>query len=99
MHARQTTVKATPDKVDAAIDAVREAVLPALRSADGFKGFTLLADRGQGTLVGISFFETRDQLEASEQAVQGPREDTARKAGADDVDVQLFEVVIDEEAS
>lgn len=99
MHARQTTVNATPEKVDAAIDAVRNGVLPALRSADGFKGFTLMADRQRGTMVGVSFFNTRDQLEASEQAIRGPREDTAREAGTDDVEVQLFEVVIDEEVS
>lgn len=99
MHARQTTVKADPHKVDAALEQVRNGVLPALRSADGFKGFTLMADRQRGTLVGISFFETSDQLEASEESVRGPREDTAREAGGDDIDVQVFEVLIDEQVS
>lgn len=98
MHARQTTVNGDPDKVDAALERVRNGVLPALRSADGFKGFTLMADRQRGTMVGISFFETSDQLEASEQSIRGPREDTAREVGGD-IDVQVFEVLIDEQVS
>ena len=98
MHARQTTVQADPSNVDSAIQRVRDDVMPALQASDGFKGFTLLVDREAGTLVGTSYFESREALDASEEAVRGPREETARTAGAADVDVRLFEVAIDTEA-
>ena len=98
MHARQTTVQGDPSNLDSAIQRVRDDVLPALQSSDGFKGFTLMADREAGMLVGVSYFESREALEASEEAVRGPREETARSAGTSDIDVRFFEVVIDTEA-
>lgn len=97
MYARQTTVKAPPANLETGIEQVRTKILPALRSADGFKGFTLLADRDEGLLVGTSYFESREALEASEAVVRGPREQIASEAGAADVTVRIFEVVTDEQ--
>ena len=97
MHARLVTVQADPANVDAAIERVRSDVQPALESSAGFKGFSLLVDRDAGTLVGVSYFDSRESLEASEEAVRGPRDETARTAGGD-ADVRFFEVVIDTEA-
>ncbi len=98
MYARHTTITADPGRIEEAIERVRQEVLPALQSADGFKGFTLLVDRESGTFAGTSFFESRETLEASEQAVRGPREQTASVAGAGDMRVHVMEVAIDTQA-
>lgn len=97
MHARLVTVQGDAGNVDAAIERVRESVLPALEAADGFKGFSLLVDRDAGTLVGLSYFDSRETLDASEEAVRGPRDETASAAGGAP-DVRFYEVVIDTEA-
>jgi heme-degrading monooxygenase HmoA len=95
VYARHTTITADPGKLEETIERVRQEVLPALQSADGFRGFTLLVDRKSGTLAGTSFFESRETLEASEQAVRGPREQAASVAGAGDLQVHVMEVAID----
>lgn len=98
MHARFTTVKGSADKVDAAIEQVRSEILPALQAADGFKGFTLHADRENGIMTGISYFESEEALRASEEAVRAKRDEVAEAAGSQHMDVRVFEVVIDVEA-
>ena len=98
MHARQTTVQGDPANLDDAIERVRGDVLPALESSEGFKGFTLLVDREGGTMVGTSYFEDRETLMASEDAVRESREATAQAAGGGAPDVRFFEVAIDTEA-
>ena len=98
MHARLTTLLGVPDKVDAAVQQVRESVLPALREQDGWKGFTVLADRSSGRMLGISFWESEEAMTASEAAVSRAREEAAEAGGADDPEVAHFEVVVDETA-
>ncbi len=98
MFARQTTLEADTGRIDEAINAVRENVLPAIEDADGFKGFTLLVDRDEGIMIGTSYWESLEALEESESAVRDVREATARAAGATAPDVRRLEVAIDTEA-
>lgn len=98
MHARLTTLQGAPDRVDAAVAKVREDVLPVLRGQDGWKGFTVLADRSSGRLLGISFWDSEETMLASEAAVAGSRERAAEAGGAEDPEVAHFEVVVDETA-
>ncbi len=98
MHARQTTVQGDPANIDRAVEAIRSEVLPALEGAEGYKGFTLLADRESGTLIGTSYFESRETLEASEDAIREGRASAAQAAGGAQPQVRLFEVAIDTEA-
>ena len=98
MHARQTTVQGDPANVDRAVQTIRSEVLPVLEAADGFKGFTLLVDRESGTLIGTSYFDSRETLEASEDAVRETRASAAQAAGGGQPQVRFFEVAIDTEA-
>ena len=67
MHARTGTLQVSPDKIDAASQAIQQQVESEYRKQDGYKGFTILADRGSGKLLGISFWESEDALKASEE--------------------------------
>ena len=98
MYARQTRISADPDKVDAGIENVNDTVLPALKEAEGFKGFTLLVDRESGEMVGTSYFESREALDASESAIRAAREEAVTATGAGTPEVRVFEVAIDTEA-
>jgi hypothetical protein len=53
MHARLTTLDATPDRMDDVTREVQEHVLPQLQQQDGFKGFIALRDRGSGRVRGV----------------------------------------------
>ena len=96
MHARMTTIEGQPDAIDEAVRQVESEVLPVLAAQAGFKGFTLHLNRSTGKVVGTSYWESEDAMEASEEAVRGPREDAARRGGAAGGPVvEHFEVAID----
>jgi len=98
MHARITTIEGDAGRVDAAVQKARDEVLPILRQQPGWKGFTVMADRSSGKLVGISFFESEDAVRASDAAVADTRSAVAEAGGAAAPRVEFLEVVIDEMA-
>jgi len=96
MHARVTTIQMDPSRIDDAVRGLRENDIPQFEQIDGFKGFTLLVDRQGGKAIGVSFWETAEAMEASEEQVGGSRERAAEAGGASDApEVQLYEVAVD----
>ena len=96
MHARTTTIEGDPGAIDAAVSEVRSSVLPLLEQQAGFKGFTLHVNRSSGKAVGTSYWDSQEAMDASEEAVRGPREEAARSGGASGSPVvEQFEVAID----
>ena len=97
MHARLTRIQGSPDQVDAAVEMAKNDVLPTLRGCTGYKGFSVGVDRSSGAMFGVSFFDSEENLRASEDAVRQKREETASAAGGT-AEFALFEIVIDDEA-
>lgn len=96
MHARVTTIPMDPSRIDDAVQGLRENDIPQFERIDGFKGFTLLVDRQGGTAVGISFWESAEAMEASEDQVKDARERAAQAGGAsEEPRVELYEVAVD----
>ncbi len=96
MHTRRTTLEIEPDRVDEVIADLEERDIPEFRALDGFRGFLALVDRRKGKIVGMSFWQTDDQMKASEEAVAGARERAARTGGAEsEPEVEHFEVALD----
>jgi heme-degrading monooxygenase HmoA len=96
MHARVTTLSMEPGRIDAATDQLREQDLPKFRELDGFRGFTLFGDRESGKAFGISFWDSEEQMQASEEAVKDSRRRAAEAGGASgEPEVERFEVLID----
>lgn len=95
MYARHVTVIGSADKIDEGIRSVREQVLPVLQGCDGFRGQLLLVDRDKGEAVGISLWDSEEEMRASEEKVR-----QARQATADQVDapaapeVHLYELPV-----
>ena len=96
MHARVTFIDAEVDRIDDTIRTVESDVLPRLKEQDGFKGFTVLAERSSGHMIGISFWESEDALRASEEVAEQSRNEAAEAAGSLQPRVERHEVVIDE---
>lgn len=95
MYARHVTVQGSPDKIDEGIRSVRESVLPVLRECAGFKGQLLLVDRDKGQAIGISLWDTEENMRASEQKVQPVRQHTADQVEASSApDVALYELPV-----
>lgn len=99
MHARHVTVKGDPAKADEVVRSLNEVVLPALRECAGFKGQLLLLDRAKGEAIGISLWDTEENMNASEEKVRAARQQTADTGGAQaPPEVRLYELPIFEQA-
>ena len=99
MHARMSTLEGSPDELDEGVRDVKEHVLPLLRQQDGFKGFITLGDRQSGELIGITFWESEQAMQASEEVGERTRSDTAEDMGDTIADVQRYEVGLFEMSS
>jgi heme-degrading monooxygenase HmoA len=97
MHARTGTIEASPDNVDDVARMLREEQIPTYREQQGYKGFTVLADRGSGKIVGISYWESEADLQASEELAQKAREAASETGQASsEPAVDRFEVLVDD---
>ena len=65
MHARVTIAHPRPDRFEEARATVPETFLPAAREQPGYQGFLLLADRANGQLIGITFWESEAAMQSS----------------------------------
>ncbi|HEX9122373.1 MAG TPA: hypothetical protein VF984_03290 [Actinomycetota bacterium] len=98
MFARVSTLHGSPDKVEEAIRAVQEQVVPASRQISGFKGILALGDRASGKMIGITLWETEEAMRQSEEAANELRRTSADAGAAEIASVERFEVVVNETA-
>ena len=92
MHARMSTLEGSPEEMDEGLRDVREHVLPLLKQQEGFKGFIALGNHQSGELIGITFWESEQAMQASEEVGDRTRSDTAEATGEAIEDVERYEV-------
>ena len=80
MHARVTTGSVHPEQLDEFARTLRESLIPAAERQGGYREFLLLTDRASGRVVGISLWETEQDLRASEEDGGYYREQLAKLA-------------------
>jgi quinol monooxygenase YgiN len=78
MHARVTTAKVQPGKVDEFVGVFREQVLPNLKQDKGFKNVSLFTNRQANSVVAVAVYETEENIRGAEPAF---RERVAMVAG------------------
>jgi heme-degrading monooxygenase HmoA len=93
MHVRISTIEGDAGKIDEAVAAINEKVLPVLKGIDGFTAANFLADRSSGKLVGLTFWESEAALDASAEAVNPIRSAVADVVDGRIVGVESFELV------
>ena len=95
MYARVISVQGRPERLDDAISFLRDEVIPQARSMRGFRSGHWLVDRSSARIVGIAFWETMDDVEASAAAMARLREHGAQLLGGEVVAADVFEVVVE----
>jgi hypothetical protein len=93
MHARVTSAQLKPDQVDAFVNMIRDQVIPRAQNLPGFKGGYWLVDRSTGKGYGITLFESKEALDASEAQADRIREEASRGAGLAVPSFERYEVV------
>ena len=95
MHARVSWIQGQADRLDDVIKQVNDEVVPMLEQQEGFKGFTMFVDRESGSIMGTSYWESREAMEASDEVGDQSREKASETAGAQSPRVHRFEVAVD----
>jgi len=80
MYARVLFTQVQPEQTSETIQLYRESVVPEQRKQHGFKGVMLLNDRTTGKGISITFWETEDDLKASDQTSQYFQQQVAKFA-------------------
>ncbi len=92
---RVNTLNADPQKLDAAIQHIRNHVLPILNAQKGYRATIAGIDRPSGRLTVATVWDSKADLDASESKVAGPRAEVAKAAGAgSDVQIEIFETAL-----
>ena len=96
MHARVNTLQMDSQRIDDALRQLEEQDIPRFREIEGFRGFTVLADRSSGKVIATSYWDSEEQMLASEDAVKEARKRAADTGGAsDEPQVERYEVALD----
>src|SRR3979411_2241893 len=98
MYGRATRLQIPPASIDKGIALFKETVLPNARSTPGNAGGVLLVDRKAGSAIGITFWETTQALNASEQFGVSSRTQSVAQTGGSIIDVERFEQVLADRA-
>jgi quinol monooxygenase YgiN len=94
MHARVTSLRGSPDEVDAGIADFRENVVPFTHEQGG-KGGILLVDRQTGKAIAITLWKDEQALRASEERADALRANVAEEMHAtEQPTVDRYEVAV-----
>jgi heme-degrading monooxygenase HmoA len=97
MHARTGRLQVSPEQIDDVVRVMTEDQIAMFHGQPGYRGFTGLADRENGTVMGISCWETEADMRAGEELGREARRrvgDAGSTKGEPVVD--RWEVVFDE---
>jgi heme-degrading monooxygenase HmoA len=99
MYARHVSVRGSSESIDEGVQSVRDHVFPILKECPGFRGQMVLVDRDKGELIGISLWDTEEDLLASEEKIKGARQQAVASAGASaPPEVRILELPVFEPA-
>jgi heme-degrading monooxygenase HmoA len=84
-----------PERIDGTVDEFRDEQLPELEQQQGFKGVLVMLNRGTGQAAAVTFWESEEDLRASERIATRAREAAVETAQpARDAVVDRYEVIL-----
>lgn len=93
--ARMNTVQLPPDKVDAAIELLRDEVVPAIKPLPGFQTAAVFVDRESGLFLAASVWASEAEREASAAVVAPMRTKLRQITGSEaPTTIDLYELVL-----
>ena len=96
MHARSTTIVAQPNRINDGIALLENELMSLVTHIRGCTGLSLLVDRSSCRYIATSSWESADAMLASDnnEQLQPVRQRLLDTLGADDLDVQEWEIAI-----
>ena len=95
MFVRITTMQGAT-RIDEGIQHLRDVVAPQLQEQRGCQGLTASGDRAAGIVSVLTLWDTQEDLDASESAVEKLRTDSVAAFGGSDPTVERYEQTLAE---
>jgi heme-degrading monooxygenase HmoA len=97
VYARTGRLTVSQERIDEIVGAMKEDQVRLFHGQRGYRGFTGLADRASGSVMGISFWDTDEDLRAGEELGREARRRVLETgAGQGEPVVERWEVLFDE---
>jgi heme-degrading monooxygenase HmoA len=96
MFARVSKLQGPPEMIDEAVRYANENILPKAKQLKGWKGVVSLGDRNTGEGLLVTFWETEEDMLASEEAGVQFRRESADQSGGAVGETTRYEVLVDE---
>ena len=93
MFARATRIKGSSEQLEARMLLTREELIPAASKLDGFEGGIWLVDRQNSRFLSVTFWQSEEQLRASEEPIGRLRELAMNTVGGTVESVERYEVL------
>jgi heme-degrading monooxygenase HmoA len=96
MFTRITWFQGSPNRIEEASTAYRQQAAPALKAMSGNLGNVLMINRESGAGAAVSYWDSMQNLQASEEAAVALRSQTAQQGGMTIGEVDRLEQIISE---
>jgi len=96
MYIRVTWFQSSPDRLEEQIASYPQQIATGLGSSPGYTGASLLIDRGTGAGAAVTYWESADNMQASDEAGATLRSQVAATNGFQIREVDRFEIVAEE---
>ena len=94
MHARSTSIKGNPTKLDDGVAYVRDEVLPRIQQTDGCIGISMLTDRDNGRCIVATAWADEQAMRATAEEARTLRHRLLHTLGGEHADVQEWEIAV-----
>jgi len=96
MYARVTRVKSDPGRVDELVQQLKTQMIPVFEQQKGYLGVLSSADRQTGQGATSTFWDSMENLKASEAAIFAARDKFAAEQGAEVISFHRVEILVRE---
>jgi len=99
MFIRVTWFESSPDRLDEQIANYPQQIATGLGSLHGYMGASLLIDRGTGAGAAVTYWESAESMQASEEAGAALRSQVTAADGGQIREIDRFELMVEERAA
>ena len=94
MFVRVTWIEGSPDQLERGVSSFQSQVAEPFREAPGFLGAVLLANKQAGHAAAVTYWESEQALETSEERANSTRAQARDSSGVQVRDVERFEIAL-----
>jgi heme-degrading monooxygenase HmoA len=94
MFARVSTFQGKAEDIKNSVNFIRTEIPQKMKDVKGYKGFLMLINPSAEKSIGITFWDSEENMKASEQEANKVRKETADKTAEKILSVEPYEIAV-----